>query len=87
MAQHLAQIFAQIELPPRLVGLLFMSLALAILAVCVVLCHSAQKKFSEKEDQTGKCPRCRYDLTGNLTGQCPECGTLIDGESFLPPVE
>lgn len=22
----------------------------------------------------GKCPRCRYDLTGNCSGVCPECG-------------
>ena len=22
----------------------------------------------------GLCPRCRYDLTGNVSGVCPECG-------------
>ncbi len=22
----------------------------------------------------GHCPRCGYDLTGNVTGRCPECG-------------
>lgn len=23
------------------------------------------------------CPKCDYDLTGNVSGICPECGTLI----------
>jgi hypothetical protein len=23
------------------------------------------------------CPRCRYDLTGNVSGVCPECGTKV----------
>jgi hypothetical protein len=23
----------------------------------------------------GHCPRCNYDLTGNVSGVCPECGT------------
>jgi len=22
----------------------------------------------------GRCRRCDYDLTGNVTGRCPECG-------------
>lgn len=25
-----------------------------------------------------RCPRCGYDLTGNVSGRCPECGTQID---------
>jgi hypothetical protein len=25
----------------------------------------------------GICPRCRYDLTGNLSGVCPECGEPV----------
>jgi hypothetical protein len=25
----------------------------------------------------GCCPRCDYDLTGNLSGRCPECGKKI----------
>jgi hypothetical protein len=24
----------------------------------------------------GRCPRCAYDLTGNLSGVCPECGRV-----------
>ena len=26
---------------------------------------------------TGRCARCGYDLTGNVSGACPECGTPI----------
>jgi hypothetical protein len=25
----------------------------------------------------GHCPKCSYDLTGNVSGVCPECGTEI----------
>lgn len=25
----------------------------------------------------GHCPRCKYNLTGNLSGVCPECGTEV----------
>jgi hypothetical protein len=25
----------------------------------------------------GLCPRCAYDLTGNLSGVCPECGRTL----------
>ena len=27
--------------------------------------------------RTGLCPRCRYNLTGNVSGTCPECGTQV----------
>lgn len=26
---------------------------------------------------SGRCPACRYNLTGNTSGTCPECGTPI----------
>lgn len=26
----------------------------------------------------GVCPRCTYDLTGNVSGTCPECGKQLD---------
>jgi hypothetical protein len=32
----------------------------------------------------GKCRKCGYDLTGNVSGICPECGTPIpDGQKRL----
>ena len=34
---------------------------------------------------TGKCVRCEYDLTGNVSGACPECGTACDVADALVP--
>lgn len=31
--------------------------------------------------RSGLCPRCRYDLTGNLSAVCPECGTPVDSRA------
>lgn len=28
--------------------------------------------------KAGRCPRCGYDLAGNVTGVCPECGDRIE---------
>ena len=28
-------------------------------------------------NRAGFCPRCGYDLTGNVSGMCPECGTKL----------
>lgn len=28
-----------------------------------------------------ECPRCRYDLTGNVSGICPECGAPLDDKT------
>jgi hypothetical protein len=30
---------------------------------------------SRRLRRAGLCPRCGYDLTGNVSGVCPECGT------------
>ena len=32
----------------------------------------------------GHCPKCGYDLTGNLSGRCPECGTEIRNPELVP---
>jgi hypothetical protein len=28
----------------------------------------------------GRCRKCGYDLTGNVSGRCPECGTPVGSE-------
>ena len=32
----------------------------------------------ERRQNVGRCARCEYDLTGNVSGVCPECGTPLD---------
>jgi len=27
---------------------------------------------------TGHCPKCGYNLTGNVSGRCPECGQPVE---------
>lgn len=34
-------------------------------------------RHSRRRRADGGCPRCKYDLTGNLSGVCPECGTPV----------
>jgi len=29
----------------------------------------------EPDEHIGRCRKCDYDLTGNVSGVCPECGT------------
>jgi hypothetical protein len=29
-----------------------------------------------------ECPKCRYDLTGNVSGICPECGTPVEAATL-----
>jgi len=32
---------------------------------------------NRRRARAGRCARCRYDLTGNVSGICPECGSRI----------
>jgi hypothetical protein len=31
-----------------------------------------------REAPLGVCPKCGYDLTGNVSGVCPECGCTLE---------
>ena len=33
--------------------------------------------WRDRPSPPGHCPRCRYDLTGNVSGVCPECGRAV----------
>jgi hypothetical protein len=38
-------------------------------------------RWDARSSLPGKCGKCGYDLTGNVSGRCPECGAAIDGKS------
>lgn len=37
-----------------------------------------RKRRSEARRLAGLCPKCAYNLTGNVSGICPECGQPFD---------
>ncbi len=47
-----------------------------ILAVSLVMHH--KEIFNQRLLEQAVCPKCSYDLTGNISGTCPECGTAIE---------
>jgi hypothetical protein len=51
-------------------------LCLPVVGIAVMI---LSEKWAErgKRRRPGFCPRCRYDLTGNVSGECPECGTPV----------
>jgi hypothetical protein len=50
---------------------------LAAVAVFIAVLHRIGRRPSLRArfDSFPRCPRCSYNLTGNLSGVCPECGT------------
>jgi hypothetical protein len=40
------------------------------------LWHRSPKRAARRIAE-GRCIRCAYDLTGNISGKCPECGTTV----------
>lgn len=35
-------------------------------------------RLDRRRAAPGRCRKCNYDLTGNLSGRCPECGTPVE---------
>jgi hypothetical protein len=61
------------------VGLICAALTAVLFVLCMPLDLVLRRYRTFVED--GACPKCGYDLTGNLSGVCPECGRAIDRES------
>jgi hypothetical protein len=52
----------------------FLTLAFA----CAPAAAALARRFRvRRRVRNGRCPRCAYDLTGNVSGVCPECGTGV----------
>jgi hypothetical protein len=47
--------------------------------VVAVIAHALTVRMTTRH-VPGRCSRCDYDLTGNVSGVCPECGTSTDAE-------
>jgi hypothetical protein len=53
----------------------FMPLALFVaIGVVVFVLFEWPARQSLARRKSGLCPRCGYDLRGNVSGVCPECG-------------
>lgn len=39
----------------------------------------ARRWLATESSRRGRCQRCGYDLTGNVSGRCPECGKETGG--------
>lgn len=50
--------------------------ALALLWLVIAVSAARHVRSQGRRDPV-VCPRCRYDLTGNVSGVCPECGTPV----------
>jgi hypothetical protein len=37
-------------------------------------------RVKRRRPERGRCIRCSYDLTGNVSGTCPECGASVAGK-------
>lgn len=49
----------------------------AILAIYPTIAFIRGPWRRRRHRKRGLCPRCGYDLTGNVSGTCPECGREI----------
>ena len=45
----------------------------ALAAAAAALALAARVRLARRS-RAGACPKCGYDLTGNVSGVCPECG-------------
>jgi hypothetical protein len=43
-----------------------------------------RRRAERRRRQRGRCPRCFYNLTGNVSGVCPECGNPISSKVEIP---
>jgi hypothetical protein len=41
--------------------------------------HRSLPRF--RDERTGCCRKCEYDLTGTISGICPKCGTAVPGQA------
>jgi hypothetical protein len=53
--------------------------ALAAIFSAAPLCHGFRAYHQRtKRNRAGRCLKCGYNLTGNVSGVCPECGLAVN---------
>jgi len=50
---------------------------LLLLYPCLAFPGVIRRRRQNRRRAQGLCPRCGYNLTGNVSGACPECGTPV----------
>ncbi len=60
--------------------LMLVSLPLWMPAALLAIASMISWRFDRAGFRAGRCPRCGYDLTGNVSGSCPECGARRPAE-------
>ncbi|HPF40616.1 MAG TPA: hypothetical protein P5081_16085 [Phycisphaerae bacterium] len=74
--QHLCGMFQSVDANGELFTLEFYTIDAPfwLIATIAMLCPAATLFRRRRRPPPGRCPECRYDLTGNRSGVCPECG-------------
>jgi hypothetical protein len=53
-------------------------LLMCMLFPTISVLHAAGRRLRRKPP--GYCPKCGYNLTGNVSGTCPECGEKVEAQ-------
>jgi len=53
--------------------------------VPLIVWRAAVRERHRTRTLAGRCRRCGYDLTGNVSGRCPECGVRIQSPTAAQP--
>jgi len=54
-------------------------MGLVLAAAIVPTVRAWRRTTLDEREIEGRCLKCGYDLTGNVSGVCPECGTPVRG--------
>jgi hypothetical protein len=74
-AQNLIGFMAAEDVPEGTLGFVMFP-QWTVVAACVAMpgTRLARRRRRKRREAHGLCPRCGYDLRGNVSGVCPECG-------------
>ena len=65
---------------------LWVPFALTAILPALWVWRRLRDRLTRQADGMPHCPKCDYNLTGNVSGICPECGTPIPADLVRRPV-